>query len=293
MNNPTSPLVAIVGQTASGKSELAIKLAEYFQGEIICADSMTVYRGFNIGAAKPSQQERLKISHHLLDVANPGSSYNTQTFQSQANSSIQSITRLNKLPILVGGSGLYIDSLLFDYKFLSPPSADFRLKLNRMNLTELLKVAANLHLDTSSLDIKNKRRLIRFIETHGLKPIKKPIRSNTVVIGLQLPQEELAVRIKRRVDAMIKNGLEDEVRNLARIYGWEIDQMKAVGYREWRRYFEGKLTYSELVNKIIHDSLALTKKQSTWFKRNKSIHWFPNGYKFEHIVELVTTVLNK
>jgi tRNA dimethylallyltransferase len=92
---------------------------------------------------------------------------------------------------------------------------------------------------------------------------------------------------------MIEDGLEDEVRKLASIYGWEIDQMKAVGYREWREYFEGKLTYSELVNRIIQDTLALTKKQNTWFKRNKSIHWFSNGYKFEHIVELVTTFLNK
>jgi tRNA dimethylallyltransferase len=293
MESQTLPLVAIVGQTASGKSELALRLAEYFHGEIICADSMTVYKGFNVGAAKPSQQELLKIPHHLLDVADPGNSFNTKIFQSLTNSTIQDINSRDKLPFLVGGSGLYIDSVLFGYKFLSPPSVEFRRKLNQMNLSELLQEAASRRLSTDSIDIHNKRRVVRLIESNGIQSTKGSIRPNTVVIGLQLPQEELLRRIKRRVDAMIANGLEDEVKKLSHKYGWQIDQMNAVGYREWREYFEGQFPHTELVHEIIQDTISLAKKQNTWFKRNKSIHWFSNRYKFGEIVELVTTVLNK
>ena len=293
MEYQVSPLVAIVGQTASGKSKLAVKLAEHFQGEIICADSMTVYRGFNLGAAKPTQTERLKIQHHLLDVVDPDSGFNTKEFQRRANIAIQDINRRGKLPLLVGGSGLYIDSVLFEYKFLTPPSLELRHRLNQMDLPELLQKANDLKLDTNLIDIRNKRRVVRLIETNGLQSIKKPIRPGTVVIGLQIPQEDLEIRVKQRVEEMIANGLENEVRNLARIYGWQIEQMKAVGYREWRDYFEGNATYTELVHMILKDTLALAKKQNTWFKRNKSIHWFSNRYKFGEIVELVTTVLNK
>ena len=293
MQDQASPLIAIVGQTASGKSELAMKLAEFFNGEIICADSMTVYKGFNIGVSKPSQLERSKISHHLLDVADPVRGFNTKSFQTLANNAIKDIDKRNKLPILVGGSGLYVDSILFGYHFLSSPSLKLRNKLNQMTLAELLQEAANLKLNTDSIDKYNKRRVVRLIETNGVKPIRQSIRPNTLVIGLQLRQKKLTKSIERRVNSMISNKLEDEVRNLSEIYGWEVEQMKAVGYREWKNYFEGKSSHTELVHQIIHDTLALAKKQNTWFKRNKSIHWFYNRYKFEEIVELTTTVLNK
>lgn len=293
MKDENSPLIVVVGQTASGKSELAIKLAEYFGGEIICADSMTIYRSFDIGTAKPSQEEQLKIPHHMIDVADPNSSFNTKKFQTMANHIIQDIARRNKLPILVGGSGLYVDSILFSYKFLSPPSTVVRIKLDQMSLTELLQEAGNLKLDTKSIDTKNKRRVVRLIETNGLKSTKNTTRLNTIVVGLQIPREELTARIEGRINLMIKDGLENEVRRLANLYGWEIEQMKAVGYREWRDYFGGSISRAEAVNRIIKDTIALSKKQNTWFKRNKSIHWFSNRYKFGKVVDLVTTTLNK
>ncbi len=293
MTNQVSPLIVILGQTASGKSELAIKLAEHFRGEIICADSMTIYKGFNIGTAKPTQNEQQAIPHHLIDIAEPGSNFNTEAFQRFANNAIQDIASRHKLPFLVGGSGLYIDSVLFSYKFLSPPTEELREKLNQMDLHQLLQEADKLNLNTEMIDAHNRRRLVRFIESNGKRSSKLSLRPHTVIIGLQMPREEFDIRIERRVNAMIANGLEDEVRNLSQKYGWNNEQLKAVGYREWQNYFSNTINHSELVQLIIRDTLALAKKQRTWFKRNKSIHWFSTGYNIGEIVDLVTTELNK
>jgi len=289
----TDQLVAIVGETASGKSALAMRLAEHFNAEIICADSMTLYRGFNIGVAKPTESDRRKIPHHLLDIADPGSDFNVHDFQKLANDAIDDINNRHKLPIIVGGSGLYINSVLYNYKFLPPPSIDLRNQLNQMSLSELLQKANQMNLNTEDVDKHNKRRVIRLIETKGLRSVKSSIRAHTLVIGLQLPKEILKQNIEKRIEKMLETGLESEVRHLAGLYGWDIEPMKSVGYREWQSYIEGTITYSELKNMIVRDTLNLAKKQQVWFKRNKSIQWFSTGYKFEDIVELVTTVLNK
>jgi tRNA dimethylallyltransferase len=286
-------LVAIVGETASGKSALAMRLAKHFNAEIICADSMTLYRGFNIGVAKPTESDRRKIPHHLLDIADPGSDFNVHDFQKLANDAIDDINNRHKVPIIVGGSGLYINSVLYNYKFLPPSSIDLRNQLNQMSLSELLQKANQMNLNTEDVDKHNKRRVIRLIETKGLRSVKSSIRAHTLVIGLQLPKEILKQNIEKRIEKMLETGLESEVRHLAGLYGWDIEPMKSVGYREWQSYIEGTITYSELKNMIVRDTLNLAKKQQVWFKRNKSIQWFSTGYKFEDIVELVTTVLNK
>ena len=286
-------LVAIVGETASGKSALAMRLAKHFNAEIICADSMTLYRGFNIGVAKPTESDRRKIPHHLLDIADPGSDFNVHDFQKLANDAIDDINNRHKVPIIVGGSGLYINSVLYNYKFLPPSSIDLRNQLNQMSLSELLQKANQMNLNTEDVDKHNKRRVIRLIETKGLRSVKSSIRAHTLVIGLQLPKEILKQNIEKRIEKMLETGLESEVRHLAGLYGWDIEPMKSVGYREWQSYIEGTITYSELKNMIVRDTLNLAKKQQVWFKRNKSIQWISTGYKFEDIVELVTTVLNK
>jgi len=286
-------LVAIVGETASGKSALAMRLAKHFNAEIICADSMTLYRGFNIGVAKPTESDRRKIPHHLLDIADPGSDFNVHDFQKLANDAIDDINNRHKVPIIVGGSGLYINSVLYNYKFLPPSSIDLRNQLNQMSLSELLQKANQMNLNTEDVDKHNKRRVIRLIETKGLRSVKSSIRAHTLVIGLQLPKEILKQNIEKRIEKMLETGLESEVRHLAGLYGWDIEPMKSVGYREWQSYIEGTITYSELKNMIVRDTLNLAKKQQVWFKRNKSIQWISTGYKFEDIVDLVTTVLNK
>ena len=287
------PLIVIVGETASGKSALAMELAKKFDGEIISADSWTVYRGFDIGTAKPSKLERAMVPHHLLDVADPSGGFSAVIFQQLAQAAINAIHHRGKLPILVGGTGLYIDSVIYHYGFLAPPPPELRERLNDMDLSEVLELAKQKGLDTSGIDTRNKRRVIRLIENNGVLPTKKGLRPNTLILGIQTPRESLVERITRRVDSMVSLGLEFEVRGLARQYGWDAEPMKGVGYKEWREYFAGSANLEQVQERIIKNTLDLAKRQRTWFKRNKSIQWIPTPINFTNVVELVTTFLNK
>lgn len=287
-DNP--PLVVIVGETASGKSALAFELAKRFDGEIINADSWAVYRDFNIGTAKPSTEERRAIPHHLLDVADPTVGFSAAVFQRLANEAIEDIVSRGKLPILVGGTGLYVDSVIFDYSFLPPSEPELRRQLNALSVPELLEYAGGLKLDTSSIDIRNKRRIIRLIENNGQLPTKGILRSSTVILGVSVQREVLQERVEARVNAMLAAGLEEEVRSLAQTYGWEVEPMKGIGYREWREYFAGSQTLEETKRRIIKSTMDLAKRQRTWFKRNKSIQWVTEQV---NAVAIVTTLLNK
>ena len=157
------PLLVIVGETASGKTGLAIDLAKELNGEIICADSWTVRREVNIGTAKPTAEERATVPHHLLDIVGPEEAFTAAKFKDLANQSIEDITNRGKLPILVGGTGLYIDGLLYDYSFLTESNTAIREELNAMKTEDLIVMINGLDLDTSGIDMQNKRRLIRLI----------------------------------------------------------------------------------------------------------------------------------
>lgn len=286
----TSPLVVIVGETASGKSALGMELAERFGGEIICADAMTVYPGFNIGTAKPSETDRAKVPHHLLDIADPAQGFSAAQFKQEAERAIADILARGKLPIMVGGSGLYIESVLYNYQFNVLPNTGERDVLNTMSLAELLVLARERGLDTTGIDAANPRRVMRLIETNGLKAVRSDLRENTCVIGIRTNREQLESRVKRRVEAMLTAGLEVEVTELAERYGWGVEAMKSVGYREWRTYFEGNASLTETVEQIAQSTMQLAKKQRTWFKRNNSIHWITDP---SEAVDIVTTLLNK
>jgi len=286
-------LLVVVGETASGKSALALELAKKFDGELICADSWTVYKDFNIGTAKPSNLERAQIPHHLLDVADPRGGFSAVVFQQLAQTAIDAIHRRGKLPIMVGGTGLYIDSVLYHYGFLAPPPAELREKLSGMSLPEVLELAKERGLNTSGIDVRNKRRVIRLIENDGQLPTKKELRPNTLLIGINTPRETLKERVTQRVDHMLTQDLKFEVEKLANKYGWEAEPMKGIGYREWREYFEGSLNVEEVRQRIIKSTMDLAKRQRTWFKRNNSIHWFSTPVNMQEIDALVTTFLNK
>ncbi len=290
-----SPLVAIVGETASGKSALALALAEKYGGEIICADSWTVYRGFDIGTAKPTVADRARVPHHLLDVADPKEGFSAVLFQRLANEAIAAIESRGRLPILVGGTGLYIDSVLYSYSFLPPSDPALRKTLHAMTLEQVVARANELGLGTSGIDVRNKRRVIRLIENNGVRPTKQELRERTVILGLSVPRDELQNRVVQRVDAMLAAGLQDEVKHLAETFGWDAEPMKGVGYWQWREYFAGSQTLAETRAKIIKATMDLAKRQRTWFKRsteNNSIHWLYNRGKITEAVELITTVLN-
>lgn len=285
-----TPLLVIVGETASGKSALALDFAQRFNGEIICADSWTVYKGFDIGTAKPTAAERAKIPHHLLDIADPRDGYNAALFKQAAATTIEDIALRGKLPIMVGGTGLYVDSILYDYSFLDRAEPSRRAELDSLTIDALLKMAKAEGINLAGVDLRNKRRIIRAIENGGLRPTHKSMRQATLVLGLRLPIDELRRRVEARVDTMISDGLKLEVRQLAKTYGWGVEAMKGIGYLEWQAYFAGTQDEAETRQRIITDTMQLAKKQRTWFKRNKCVHWVDDRSK---AIDLFTTLMNK
>ena len=284
------PLLVIVGETASGKSSLAMELAEKCNGEIIAADSTTVYKEFDIGTAKPSDSDRRHIPHHLLDVVEASQKFDAAQFKQLANQAISEIHARGNVPIMVGGSGLYIDSVLFDYSFAPAGDPSLRAHLEAMTTAQLIEEAQSKEVDLSGVDTRNKRRLIRAIETQGHTPQRKPLRKNTTVLGLQISKEELTRNISQRVKTMFREGLVGEVAHLKERYGWDIEPMKGIGYREFKPYFMGVQSLEQAKTEIIKDTLKFAKKQRTWFKRNKSIHWVSNK---SEAVAYTTTILNK
>ena len=286
------PLLVIVGETASGKTSLAIEIAKNLNGEIVSADSWTVRRGLDIGTAKPNAEQRKEIEHHLIDIVDPLEDFNAAEYKKKANKVINEIYSKGKLPIMVGGTGLYVDSVIYDFEFL-PVDPNFDRKEHDLkSLEELMQIIKEKKLDYSSVDTRNKRRLVRLIETNGEIPKRKELRDNTLLIGIKVPKDKLRERISLRVDQMLEDGLEDEVRNLAKQYSWDDEIMKGVGYRQWKSYFEGTQNLEETKRQIINATMSLAKRQRTWFNRNNSIQWIDSSIKMDAVVELITTKLN-
>lgn len=239
------PLLAIVGETATGKSALAMELAKQVDGEIICADSATVRQGINIGTAKPSAMEREEVPHHLLDIIGTGERFTVADFKRLAEKEIEDISKRGKLAIMAGGTGLYIDSVLYDYRFGTSEAID-----------------------------------------------RDKVRPGSLIIGLKVDRKELESRIEKRVDAMLANGLRDEVEGLVQEYGWDCLALKNVGYAQWRGYFEGQNSLTETRQLIVKATVGLAKRQRTWFKRNNSIQWFDTPVDLAKTVDTVTTFLS-
>lgn len=292
--SPTNlPLLVILGETASGKSKLALQVAKRLDGEIICADSWTVRKGLNIGTDKPTDMDMMEVKHHIVNVVDPDESFTAVTFKQLANEAILDICERNKLPIMVGGTGLYIDSVVFDYGFLEDSKPEVRDYLNSLNIEELLNLIEEQGLEIAdNIDRSNKRRLIRLIESGGRQPVRGELRSNTLLIGLNMDPKEQIKSIEKRVDKMISEGLEDEVRILSSKYGWDCEALKGVGYKQWQRYFDETQSLDETRLQIISATNNLSKKQHTWFKRNKSIHWLNQPVSLEEVVDLVTTKIS-
>jgi tRNA dimethylallyltransferase len=236
------PLIVIVGETASGKSALALELGERWNGEIICADSRTVYRGMDIGTAKPNTKEQKRVPHHMIDVVSPNEPFNVVNFQGRTLEIIKDINKMGKLPILVGGTGLYVDSIVFNYGFSKSNTERDPINLRHMKPGQEV--------------------------TRSTEP-----RVNTLVLGLSVPKEELDNRIIERVNLMLKAGLEHEVRSLVDKHGWQAEAMTGVGYHEWQAYFADTQTLAETKQLIIIHTRQYAKRQRAWFKRNNHINW--------------------
>lgn len=275
------PLVVIVGPTASGKSEVALRIAKKYSGEIICADSRTVYKGMDIGTAKPSAQEQKNVPHWGLDLIEPNQRFSVAEFQQYAKHAIEDIRVRGRVPLLVGGSGLYIDGVILDYQF-GKTNPMLRERLEKMSLDELLYYCKknNVKLPENS---KNRRYVIRSIErgitySEGLSTLQP----NTIVVGITTEKSILFERIHQRSEHIFRSGVIEETRVLADKYGWNCEAMTANIYRLVKQFLEGDITYSELKLLNEQSDRKLVKKQLTWFKRRSFIVWkgFDEAYDY-------------
>lgn len=278
------PLVVIVGPTASGKSDLGMKVAQRFNGEIICADSRTVYKEMDIGTAKPSHKDQQTVRHHLLDIVKPGDWFTAAEFKRLAINAIDDINARGKLPIIVGGTGLYVDSILFDYQFGPPVAPEYRAELTAKSTEELQEICIKKDIPPPE-NSRNKRHLIRAIELGGLLGHKKSIRTNTIVVGIATEKEVLKQRIESRAFKMIREGILEEVKYLSQRYDWDSEAMTGNIYRCFRGVIEGKKKLSEALEEFVRSDLQLAKRQMTWFKRNPSIIWSDNPNELLNKIE--------
>ena len=284
-------LLVIVGETASGKTALAIELAQRFNGEIVCADSRTLYKGMDIAMAKPTPEEQAKVKHHLINISTPDNPITAADFKRLATGAIDDITERGKLPIMVGGTGLYIDAVLYDYQFIDTPDKTFRNSLATKELSELQGMLAERGLPLPE-NLKNKRHLIRALEIDGAVKTKAELRPNTLVLGLQLDRELLKQRITARINKMFAEGVLQEAASLRSHYPTDIDPLKTPGYKALWRLLDNEITEVEAKAEFALADLHLAKRQRTWFKRNKSIHWLNNRDNVAEAVDLITTILN-
>ncbi|HET7521946.1 MAG TPA: tRNA (adenosine(37)-N6)-dimethylallyltransferase MiaA [Bacillales bacterium] len=281
-------LVAIVGPTAVGKTKVSIQLAKAVGGEIINGDSMQVYKGMDIGTAKITEEEMEGVPHHLFDFKHPTESYSASEFQTLARPLVTEINQRNQVPIVVGGTGLYIKSLTHGYDF-SAADADslFREQMEafaRENGAEKLYERLR-EVDPQSAEKihpHNVRRVIRALEIHHTTGIpasrqrKRKQQSPYILatVGLTMDREVLYRRINERVDQMIENGLIEEVRRLYENGVRDCPSVQAIGYKEIYSYFQGECTKEEAIRQLKKNSRRYAKKQYTWFRRQMEVRWF-------------------
>lgn len=304
-------LIVILGPTASGKTALSVKLAKALHTEILSGDSMLVYRGFDIGAAKPDEAERQGVAHHLIDICAPDEAYSVPLFQQQAKAIIHSLNERGRVPILAGGTGLYVKALLEDYQFNETGEhASFRQQMKEFIEKEGLEsVVARLKREdpaaAATVDTKNPRRVIRALEVahfgetisrekafdETAEDMQAHLYYDAFVIGLRWERELLYARINERVDRMVEAGLEQEVRGLlARGVTREMPAMKGIGYKEMASYLAGEITREEAVEAIKTGTRHFAKRQMTWYRKMKYIHWYePEGCMADELLQRILT----
>ena len=291
-------IIAVVGPTASGKTAVGIALARAFDGEVVAADSRTIYRGLDIGTAKPEGERLLGgdlkqmagekplqvegIPHWGIDIADPDETFSVAEYQKYADKTIDGILKREHVPIVVGGTGLYIRALLDRPNFTEvPPNDTLRVELATLSNAELVTEIAERDPDTAAtIDEDNRRRLERAIEIlratgktlAETQKFDKP-KYEALQIGIDIDREELYRRIDERVDIMIASGLVDEVRELRNKYGNNATAMTGIGYRQISEFLDGKIKLRDAVARIKFDTHHYAKRQETWFKRDDRIIW--------------------
>lgn len=267
-------IITIVGPTACGKSQVAMAVAAIFDAEIICADSRTIYKGMNIGTAKPTIADRKKVAHHLLDIVEPGKNYTVSQFVDDANEVIADIQSRNNQVVLVGGSGMYVDALLYDYQFRSSTGIE-QAYVEALPESELIDLAKKLYPQASTSYVLQNRRRVEQLLMRG--PSDSSDRStqklHTEIVGIVLNKDDLQINIANRTRSILNNGFVQEVEKLVQKYGHLALFDETIGYKQVLEFLEGKTPESDLETSINIATRQYAKRQLTWFKRNKAISW--------------------
>jgi len=274
-------VIAIVGPTASGKSALAMRVAEQLGGEIVSADSRQVYRGMDIGTAKPTAEERARVPHHLIDVVDAGARYDVLQYQRDGRAALADIRARGRVALVVGGTGLYVRALLDGLDLASlPHDPDVRARLDALDPVTLLDRLRAIDPDAAArVDPRNRRRLVRYLEVATIAggPVPR-VRGASVAalrIGLRPPREVLVTAIERRVREMVDAGVVDETRALAtRGVDPRLPSMTAHGYVHWAALLRREIDLETAIFRTARDVRAYSRRQMTWFRRDTAIRWF-------------------
>ena len=298
-------IVCIGGPTGVGKTALAITLAQKFNGEIISCDSIAIYKHLDIGSAKPTALEQQQAVHHMIDIVEPNNEYSVAEYVETARKLIDDITSRNKLPIVVGGTGLFMKALLFPYEFMnSSKNLEIREKYEKLakekGCNYVYDILKNIDPESSEKlhpnDLKRVIRAIEIFETTGNKKVNNSDNKSLYdyfLILLNGDRQEIYDRINLRVDIMLKNGLENEIRNLIKTYGLtrENQSMQGIGYKEWFDYFDEKINFEQLVYNIKINSRHYAKRQLTWFRAMPNVLEF-NYKNVDKIIDNVYNFIN-
>ena len=290
-------------QLLLGKSKLAIELAKKINGEIISADSMQIYKDMNIGTAKVTNEETQEIKHYLIDLIEPDKRYNVTQYKKDAEKAIEKILSQEKTPIIVGGTGLYIDSLIYGINFQEEEfDEEYRNKLESIaakeGLTSLFEQACKIDpIAMEKISPNDKKRIIRVLEIYNktgktkteqeILSRKNEVKYNFYVFALNMERQVLYERINRRVDQMVDQGLIEEVRTILSKYKTFPTAMQGLGYKEVIEYLEGRTTKGEMVEKIKLETRHYAKRQLTWFRKNKQTMWLDGLNPVEENIKII------
>ncbi len=297
-------VVVIVGPTASGKTALSIELAKKINGEIISSDSMQIYKDMDIGTAKVTKEEMQGIKHYLVDFVSPDCRYTVSDFKRDSENAIKEILQKGKIPIVVGGTGLYVNSLIYGIEYQDMKlDEEYRNKL--MEIAETEEGLKNLYEEANKIDPEatqkissnDKKRIVRILEIYkatGKNKTQQEILSRQKgvdydfkVFGIDMERSKLYERINLRVDIMLKQGLENEVKSLISKYSEFPTAMQGLGYKEVVEFFEGKISHEEMIEKIKQESRRYAKRQLTWFRKNKETIWLDSQNGVDKNIEVI------
>ena len=301
-------VIVICGPTASGKTALSIELAKKIDGEIISCDSMQIYKDMDIGTAKPSQEEMQGIKHYLIDFVSPDTRYSVADFKKDAKSAIKEIIKKGKTPIIVGGTGLYIDSLIYeiDYQeiqFDETYRKNLEERVKKEGLEDLYNEAKKIDPEAiKKISPNDKKRILRILEIYHatgktkteqeIESRKKEVEYDYRVFAIDWERSILYDRINQRVDKMIKQGLVKEVKELLKKYNTFPTAMQGLGYKEVVEFLKGSLTKEEMIEKIKQETRRYAKRQLTWFRKNKQTIWLNGANEMQNNISIILEGIN-